>query len=266
MNANWTRDQLLVAFNLYCKIPFSKTKANNPSVIKVVRLIHRSPASVAMKLGNFGSFDPALQNKGIKGLSGTSRADRAIWDEFNQNWDRLSIESELAAERLSARSERGPERKTQSGTVARSETWSLEDLLSGPTETARLVRVRLHQRFFRESVLASYGTTCCVCSNPVPQLLTASHIIPWAQREDLRANPRNGLCLCCLHHNAFDCGLWTINESYEVLLSSELAAYLPNKILECSFVSFATTRIRMPDKFCPEQNVLTYHRQNLFRR
>lgn len=60
MNEVWTRDQPLIAFNLYCKIPFSKTKANNPLVIEVANLIGRSPASVAMKLGNFGSFDAAL--------------------------------------------------------------------------------------------------------------------------------------------------------------------------------------------------------------
>jgi putative restriction endonuclease len=81
---NWTRDQLLVAFNLYCKIPFSKTKATNPSVIHVANLIGRSPAAVAMKLGNFGSFDTALHTKGISGLSGASKADLSIWEEFNQ--------------------------------------------------------------------------------------------------------------------------------------------------------------------------------------
>lgn len=266
MNDTWTRDQLLVAFNLYCKIPFSKTKANNPSVIQVARLINRSPASVAMKLGNFGSFDPALQRKGIKGLSRASRADRKIWDEFNQDWDNLSIESELAAERLGAGIETKPESKVQAATSVNRETSGFEKILAGPSETARLVKVRLHQRFFRESVLASYGSTCCVCANPIPQLLTAGHIVPWSAREDLRANPRNGLCLCCLHHNAFDCGLWTINELYEVQLSSELEGYLPNKALESSFVLYSGTMIRMPDKFRPEQHFLGYHRQNLFRK
>ncbi|HEU5407149.1 MAG TPA: hypothetical protein VFU48_05245, partial [Nitrospira sp.] len=180
MNNTWTRDQLLVAFNLYCKIPFSKTKANNPSVIRVARLINRSPASVAMKLGNFGSFDPALQSKGITGLSRTSRADREIWDEFNQDWDKLSMESELAVERLGAGLEGKLGSKSQVGLPASRELSEFEEVLAGPSETARLVKVRLHQRFFRESVLASYGSTCCVCANPIPQLLTAGHIVPWS--------------------------------------------------------------------------------------
>lgn len=266
MNNTWTRDQLLVAFNLYCKIHFSKTKANNPSVIRIARLINRSAASVAMKLGNFGSFDPSLQSKGITGLSRASRADRKIWDEFNQDWDKLSVESELAAERLGAGLEGKLGSQSQTGIPAGRELSEFEEVLAGSSETARLVKVRLHQRFFREAVLASYGSTCCVCSNPVPALLTAGHIVPWSAREDLRANPRNGLCLCCLHHNAFDCGLWTVNESYEVQLSSELGVYLPNKTLESSFVLYSGTMIRMPDKFRPEQHFLEYHRQNLFRK
>jgi putative restriction endonuclease len=100
----------------------------------------------------------------------------------------------------------------------------LQDLIERPSEQVREVKVRLHQKFFREAVLASYGSSCCVCSNPVPQLLTAGHIIPWANREDLRVNPINGLCLCSLHHDAFDCGLWTIEDSYEIRLSPELMA------------------------------------------
>ena len=265
MNEPWTRDQLLVVFNLYCRIPFSKTKANNLLVIEIAHQIGRSAASVAMKLGNFGSFDPALHAKGVKGLSGASRADRAIWDEFNQDWAKLSIESELAAGRFPGSSLTMPPERDGGGPNTDGYSVKSEDILSGPSETVREVKVRLHQRFFREAVLASYGGSCCVCSNPVPQLLTAAHIVPWADREDLRANPRNGLCLCSLHHDAFDNGLWAIEDTYQIKLSSALMAYLPNKILEVSFVDFSKAQIRMPDKFWPEKEFLAFHRSNLFR-
>ena len=59
----WTREELILAFDLYCRIPFQKTKANNPDVIQLAELLGRSPASVARKLGNFGSFDPELQRQ-----------------------------------------------------------------------------------------------------------------------------------------------------------------------------------------------------------
>lgn len=222
MTDTWTRDQLLVTFNLYCKIPFAKTKSNNSSVIETARLIGRSSAAVAMKLGNFGSFDPALRAKGIKGLLRASKADRAVWEEFNQSWEKLSIESELATERLRASTQKKPLLRSKAKQIDELCAWKLQDILKGPSEKARQVKVRLHQRFFRETVLASYGCSCCVCSNPVPQLLIAGHIVPWAEREDLRANPRNGLCLCVLHHDAYDCGLWTVDDSYEIRLSPKL--------------------------------------------
>ena len=59
----------------------------------------------------------------------------------------------------------------------------------------RLLTVRLGQAFFRDVVLVSYNNRCCICDLPDSRLLVASHIIPWAKREDLRVNPRNGLCL-----------------------------------------------------------------------
>lgn len=51
-NKDWTRDEHILAFNLYCKLPFGKFHRNNPDVIALANLIHRTPSSVAMKLGN----------------------------------------------------------------------------------------------------------------------------------------------------------------------------------------------------------------------
>ena len=82
-----------MAFELYCRIPFQKTKANNPAVSGLAGLMGRTPASVARKLGNFGAFDPALQKVDIKGLTHTSKLDREIWDEFHADWNGLVWES-----------------------------------------------------------------------------------------------------------------------------------------------------------------------------
>lgn len=86
----WNREELILAFELYCRIPFQKTKANNPEVIDLARIIGRTPASVARKLGNFGAFDPALQNLKIKGLTHNSKMDREIWHEFHADWNGLT--------------------------------------------------------------------------------------------------------------------------------------------------------------------------------
>ncbi|MDI6448977.1 hypothetical protein QJ522_07955, partial [Sedimentisphaerales bacterium M17dextr] len=67
----WNREELILAFDLYCRIPFRRTKANNPEVIALADLLKRSPASVARKLGNFGSFDPELKTRAVRGLAHT---------------------------------------------------------------------------------------------------------------------------------------------------------------------------------------------------
>ncbi len=76
-------------------------------------------------------------------------------------------------------------------------------------ETARrayvtaTVRVRLHQRTFRERVLEAYRRQCAFCRLRHEELLDAAHIVP--DPEPL-GEPRvqNGLALCTLHHAAFD--------------------------------------------------------------
>ena len=70
---NWTREEEIVVFDLYCKIPFNKSSKNHPDVIRVANIIERSPSSVNMKIGNFGSFDENLKQKGIVGLTNASK-------------------------------------------------------------------------------------------------------------------------------------------------------------------------------------------------
>ena len=48
----WTREESIVVFNLYCKIPFNKSSKFHPEVIKVANLINRTPSAVNMKIGN----------------------------------------------------------------------------------------------------------------------------------------------------------------------------------------------------------------------
>ena len=174
----WTRDELIVAFELYCRVPFQKTKASNPEVQRVASLIQRSPASVARKLGNFGALDPRLQAQKISGLTHTGRLDRKTWDEFHQDWSGLVVESA----RIIADLVRDP-------------STSMPSLPSGPSETLAETKRRLHQSFFREAVLAAYDSTCCVTGLPVTECLVAAHIIPWSENERRRADPTNGLCL-----------------------------------------------------------------------
>ena len=65
------------------------------------------------------------------------------------------------------------------------------------------VRVRLHQRAFRERVLEAYQRQCAFCRLRHEELLDAAHIIPDTEPGG-HPHVRNGLSLCTLHHAAFD--------------------------------------------------------------
>jgi len=260
-HANWTRDELIIAFNLYCKMPFGQYHARNPRVVQLAGLIGRTPNAVAMKLCNFASFDPTHQRRGIRGLSNVSRADEATWNEFNGNWSELAAESERAYRDLLGESPTG----SVGATALDENSNEMTDAALSDTETHRDVKVRLGQAFFRETVLTAYGWQCCVCNLPCPELLIASHIIPWAARPEQRVNPRNGLALCSLHDRAFDRGLMTVSESVSVILSPCLHGLLPHRVVSDMFGRFCGERLRSPEKFGPHAEFFQYHREKVFR-
>ena len=56
----WTREETILALGLYFQIPFAKISSRNREVCEMARLMKRSPASLSMKMGNLGRFDPSL--------------------------------------------------------------------------------------------------------------------------------------------------------------------------------------------------------------
>jgi putative restriction endonuclease len=242
---------LLVAFNLYCKLPFGQLHYRNPRIVELAGLLNRTPGAVAMKLTNFAAFDPIHQQRGVKGLTNTSQGDRQVWDDFNSDWEGMAAESEKARASLSHPT---PDSAPNSESSRPAEE----------TERQRLVRTRLGQDFFRSVVLASYGACCCVCGLPEEALLVASHIVPWAAQAELRVNPHNGLCLCALHDRAFDRGLLTVDANSAVCLSDRLEKWLPHPVVEQMFTAFRGQQIRQPEKFSPDPKCLEYHRSTIF--
>ena len=91
---NWNREELIVAFNLYCKIPFGRITSKNPEIINLAKIIRRTPSAVALKLVNFARLDPELQKRKIAGMSHGSKSEGEIWNEFHGNWSELAFESE----------------------------------------------------------------------------------------------------------------------------------------------------------------------------
>lgn len=249
----WTKNQTIVAFNLYCKIPFNRVSSNHPEIIRIAKVIGRAPNSVKMKIGNFGSFDPELKKKGIVGLTNTSKIDKQVWDEFNNNWAELAFESEkLVAEFLNKTIE---------------ETADIEtfDLPIGK-ERESVVKTRVNQSFFRSSILSSYNQNCCITGLSVQDFLVASHIIPWAIDEKNRLNPRNGLCLSIIHDKAFDKGFITVTTDYKIKISSFLSEIKNDKAIDEYFKKYGNKKIILPDKFLPEKEFLEYHNTKIFKK
>ncbi len=241
----WTRDELLLALHLYWRTPFGQQHKTHPPIVALAKYIRRTPSSVAMKLNNFTSLDPAERARGVAGLAGASHQDRAVWDEFQIRPLELVNEMEMAAE--------FPDHPIV-----------FEESPSGPTEALSSVTVRRHQSFFRRAVLASYGRRCCLTDNPFPELLRASHIIPWSESEANRVNPRNGLCLNALHDAAFDRGLITFDKASRLVLSARLRQATSIATLRDNFTRFEGRPLRVPEKNLPDPVFLAYHREQVF--
>ena len=176
---NWTKDETIVAFNVYCKIPFKNSSKTHPTIIKYAKIIGRSPSALNMKIGNFGRLDPALKKQGITGLEHGSKLESEVWNEFVGNWDKLAYESEALIA------------KFQNKTIEESIGIELDNFPQG-RERESVVKTRVNQSFFRSAVLTSYNQRCCVSGLSVAELLVASHIVPWRNDTANRINPRNG--------------------------------------------------------------------------
>lgn len=249
---NWTRDQLKLAFHLYCQLPFGRLHQSNPEIMALAKLIGRTPSAVAMKLVNFASLDPAITGSGRVGLSGASKLDREIWAEFHADWEAMEEECEQLRARFGVVDE--PQASVAPIDIP-------EDFV-GETRQA-LVQQRKKQSFFRKAVLASYRGRCCMSGVSDARLLVASHIVPWSADKANRLNPSNGLCLSALHDRAFDGGLITLSDDLTVICSEGLLK-TPDEFLQRTLLALADKPIEMPERFIPSNEFLKYHRNQIF--
>jgi len=247
---NWTKEELIVTFNLYCKIPFSKINYKHKLVIELANAIQRTPSAVAWKLVNFASLDPTLKQRNIKGASNAGKLDKMVFDEFHQNWDTLVYESEISLAKLLNKP------------IQIEENTTYKEKEGKMKET--MVKTRINQSFFRKAILSSYENNCCITGLAISELLVASHIIPWSKDEKNRVNPENGLCLNALHDKAFDKGFITIDADYKIKTSKYFCEFEQDKNVQIFFLSFENKKIEMPRRFLPNRNFLEYHQQNIF--
>jgi putative restriction endonuclease len=239
---SWTREQLIEVLKLYCRTPFGRLHSRNPEIVALAAQIGRTPGAVALKAVNFASLDPTIDRKG---MANASALDREVWTEFFANLDQyIDAPKEEVPNK-------GFDEAAQEAYIA-----SLPEGLDIP----RLSKVRMNQGFFREMVLASYDGRCAITGISEPELLTASHIMPWSEVPSARTNPRNGICLNALHDRAFDRGFITFGESLNVIYSPRLSNDDRVRIQ-----SLGGDRLNLPSRFLPDREFLDYHRSKKFK-
>lgn len=238
---SWSREELISAYNLYCKIPIKEITSKNTNIIQFADLLSRTPKEIAKRFKNFSRLDA-----NINILEDIEEGDKNTWTFFNNDWEKSVYESE-------------------------SKIIDFENKLKNITEFPKgkerdsIVKSRINQNFFRNAVLTSYGNKCCITGLPLVDLLNASHIVPWSADTNNRLNPRNGLCLNVLHDRAFDRGLITIRTDYTIDISSRINK-LSDKSVKDYFLCFKNQKIILPQRFAPEKSFLEFHNKNIFKK
>ena len=233
----WIRSELFEALRLYGVTPFGKIHSRNPDIIALAMAIKRTPSAVALKMVNFASLDPTIEQVG---MSNASKLDREVWNEFFEQLVDVKTEDEH---------------------VGFSETEAPPfDYLDLPGLSVKaLISRRINQDYFRRLVLTAYDARCAATGVDAPELLVAGHIVPWSDNQSLRTNPSNGICLNNLFDKAFDRGLVAIGENLEILYSQRLPAETM-RIMK----SIAFDKIRLPSRFRPNIQFFEYHRTTYF--
>ena len=228
---------MMLAIELYCRTSFGRMHKGNPDIIELASRIDRTPDAVALKLSNLAALDSSLDRKG---MSGFSKLDEEVWTEFNSAplvfLDRV--------ERMSSDQYISPPAKSHQALLGVREGEDVE----------RLVKVRRHQDFFRRALLVGYDGRCAVTGIRQPELLVASHIVPWAEDQALRLNPSNGILLNALHDRAFDQHFITFTDDLAMVVAPTLQVSPEVRPF------FEGRELRLPNRFRPSPEILARHR------
>ena len=91
------------------------------------------------------------------------------------------------------------------------------------TERVSVVKSRIGQGLFRDSLLEKYNCSCIITGINEKRLLVASHVKPWAVCNNVeRLSSENGLLLSPTFDKLFDSGLITFSENGKLFISSYL--------------------------------------------
>ena len=245
----WTREELLLVLHLYERIPFGQQHQTNPEVVALAAALARTAGSVAMKLNNLTSLDPAERARGVKGLTGTSELDRQTWDEFQAG----DLAREDSEDRWETRVERAAPGQAREAPLP-------DPSPQGTTEALASRRIRLGQSYFQRVVLANFNHRCALTGLAQPELLQASHISPWAEDAPHRLDTAHGLCLNKLHGAAFDRKLLTFDNNLRLVIGRRLRSALAPGPLAAGILEYDGMRLSEPVRRPISRELLEKHR------
>jgi putative restriction endonuclease len=117
---------------------------------------------------------------------------------------------------------------------------------------------------FRVSVLEAYEEICCFCGQNFSvgdaTAMEAAHIIPRGKRGV--DSVANGLCLCPVHHWAFDRGLWTLDKSKVIRVAARVRHEAGSSV--DWLVGFHGKSAVFTNATRVSAEALDWHRQNVF--
>jgi hypothetical protein len=103
-NPDWTRDETILLMELYLSAP--RAGRSHPEVLALSALLRaaahraglhvhhtlRNPSGIAMRLRNFGRYDPGAAVDKDAGLKPGGAVDALVWQEFGNNPEALAAE------------------------------------------------------------------------------------------------------------------------------------------------------------------------------
>lgn len=252
---NWTEDETIMVFVLYLRLPHNELDDQGKRVQSLARTLHRTPDAVALKAWNIAAYDANRIAQSKKGLTHGAKFDREIWDRYAHEGDKLV---EYGIELLD-------KAEHDAGVPFAFE----DDLAAAATvipegkERFALVRQRVNQEYFRNSLMANYQKRCCLTGIGENALLMASHIKPWKDADSLteKLSPANGLLLNAFHDKAFDKGLMTIDFGYRVRVSSKVGH---SGNLDEWLWAFDGRQIQLPTVCPPSREFIEWHQDKVF--
>ena len=100
---------------------------------------------------------------------------------------------------------------------------SIDASFEGRTRDS-IVAVRVDQSVFRQAVMENFNFACALSGITEPEILVASHIVPWSIRKETRLDPKNGILLYCGFDSLFDKGFISFDDNLHVIITPLLDA------------------------------------------